>query len=179
MDLWARTQDYNQSWTPRGRDLPVRPLWVNIDHTAVGQLSGATRAEHSRVLWCFFERSNIWPDPSLSRCTSLCCAYQHVPLRVGLGFLRAPAWCSRTFAAAARPNRLLNLQVLVLWGFLRARGWAVSESTRSSPPPSYMSSDRPCPASMEALCWLPLLTSETWSAPWRWALTTERGLEIE
>lgn len=35
------------------------------------------------------------------------------------------------------------------------------------------------PASVKALCWLPVLTSGTWRAPWRWALRTLQGIEIK
>lgn len=36
----------------KGCDLPVWLLWLNIDYTMVGQLSGATKPEQDPVLWC-------------------------------------------------------------------------------------------------------------------------------
>jgi len=95
----------------KGCDLPVWPLWVNIDYTPVRQLSEATRAEHSHVLWHFFTQviSALIPASALfspqSVHFSLLCIYQHVWLCTRLRFPRAPAWCSQTFTAVHR-NKL-------------------------------------------------------------------------
>lgn len=142
----------------------------------------------------FVERSNIWPNPSLGpalgprRRTPLCRAHQQrVLLCAGLMFLMAPARRSRTFSVGS----CRSFEVFVLVCHLEGGGGGGTDSAEllkwyrgiwvhMFPAPTFIHVIRPAvPASMEALCWLPLLTSERWPAPRRWALTTEQGLEQE
>lgn len=166
----------------KGRDLPVWLLWVNIDYTAVSQLSGATGAEHSHVLWCFFERSNIWPNPSpgpaLAPASALLSA-AHISMcgsASGSGF-------SGLLLCVVRPSRRCiwtgswNLKARVLrqprGHWLWPMVWQYIWVHMFLAPAFIHVIGLTLPASKKALCWLPLLTSETWPAPWRWALTTE------
>lgn len=100
----------------------------------------------------------------------------------GSGFSELLLGAVRPSRRCALLNRLLKLSSCFRglprggrWtGWLPRDGMAVSEFPCSSPPPYIHVIRLAVPASMKALCWLPLLTSETWPAPWRWALTTRQ-----
>lgn len=157
----------------RGHDLPAWLLWVSIDYTTASQVSGATGAEHSHVLWCLLKgvisglipaSAMPWPQPVHF---SLCCAFQHVHLCTGFGFLRAPAWCSQIFTAVIWTSS--RISQFLCSSFLWGTDWLTPKMVWQ-----YLSSRAltlafihviilAVPTSVKALCWLPPLTSEMWS----------------
>lgn len=166
----------------KGRDLPVWLLWVNIDYTAASQLSGTTGAEDSHVLWFFFLGSNMWPNPrigpALGPAGALLSAV-HISMRVSaprsgfsgllLGAVRPP----QQSVCRGSWNSLCSGYLGALTGWLPT--WCGRIWVCAFPTPTFIHVIRlAMPDSLKALCWLPLLTSETWPAPWRWALTTEQ-----
>lgn len=157
----------------KGRDLPAWLLWVSIDYTTVSRVSGATRAEHSHVLWCLLKGvisglipASAMPFPQKVH-FSLCCAFQHAHLCTELGFLRAPAWCSQILTAVIWTGSWTSQ--FLCSGFLRGTDWLTPKMVRQ-----YLSSRAfarafihviilAVPTSAKARCWLPPLTSEMWS----------------
>lgn len=153
----------------KGHDLPAWLLWVSIDYTTVSQLSGATGAEHSHVLWCFFfERSNIWPNPSLSHALAPAGAllsavhFSMCTSASGSGFSELP------LGAVRSSRQCIWTGSWICWSFCaRASsealtGWLPSWYDTTwvhvpSPWPSHMSSYLLCPPqgklSVDFLCW--------------------------
>lgn len=140
-------------------------LWVNIDYTAVSQLSGATGAEHSHVLWCLLKGviSGLIPAPALPSpqpvhssplCTSACAALHQARVSQGSCSLQSDL---RGGVSAQAPEVSQCSCSGYLGGTDWLTVWQLSEFICSSPPPSYMSSDSPCPPqrklSVDFLCW--------------------------
>ena len=105
------------------------PLWVNIDYTAVSQLSGATRAEHSRALCCFLKGSNIWPNPSLGPALTPAGALLSA-VHISMCGSASGSGFPRLLLGAVRPSRQQHiwmaswkLKSLRARGFLRGTDW--------------------------------------------------------
>lgn len=163
-------------------------LWVSIDYTRVSQLSGATRAEHSHVLWCFLKGviSGLIPASAMPStqpvhfsllCISPCAALHQAQVSQSSCLVQSDLHGSTS-------ERAPDSQSFSCSGFLGGTDWLTPKMVWR-----YLSSHAftlafihviilAVPTSVKALCWLPLLTSKTWWVPWRWALTTDKRLEI-
>lgn len=130
----------------------------------------------------FFKGSNIWPNPSLSPALAPAGALLSA-VRISMCGSAPGSGFSELLLGAVKP--LQRCAWIGSWNSScsassgRWTGWLPrwygSIWVHMFLTPTFIHVIRlAAPASLKALCWLPLLTSETWPAPWRWALTSEQ-----